>query len=151
MALLDIDAFTPHLSSNPIISIPEYKISSCGKYAKYFIKVNVEPYTWTVERRYRDFVTFDEQRFKDRKVSFLPPKKFIGNMVKSIHLKSQSFQDPEFLDTRRLELEKYIRAVMELELWLLKKRRQHSMSRLLAYFLDFQEYVSFCLSYKFLF
>ncbi|VDD96687.1 unnamed protein product [Enterobius vermicularis] len=140
MALLDIDATTPHSLTGSIVSIPEYRISTCGKFAKYVIKVSIEPYSWTVERRYRDFAAFDEQRFKDRNKSFLPPKKFVRNM------------DPEFLCERRMELEKYIQAVMELELWLLKKRQQHALSKLLAYFLDFQEYVGFftILVFKFL-
>uniref|UniRef100_A0A0M3IDZ6 PX domain-containing protein n=1 Tax=Ascaris lumbricoides TaxID=6252 RepID=A0A0M3IDZ6_ASCLU len=97
----------------------------------YVIKVSIDSFTWTVERRYREFESFDLKRFEDRKKSFLPPKKLVGNM------------DPEFLNERRLELEKYIRAVVELDLWLQKRRRRFAMPTLIAHFLDFHEYVSF--------
>ncbi|VDK73459.1 unnamed protein product [Anisakis simplex] len=96
----------------------------------YLIKVCIDAYTWTVERRYREFEAFDLKRFEDRKKSFLPPKKLVGNM------------DPEFLNERRIELEKYIRAVVELDLWLQKKRKRYSLPMLIARFLDFHEYVS---------
>ncbi|VDN57835.1 unnamed protein product [Dracunculus medinensis] len=96
----------------------------------YCIRISIDNYKWTVEHRYSDFVKFDAKRFEDRKKSFLPPKKLVGNM------------DPEFLEERRIELEKYIRTVVELELWLLKKRKQFILPRLLARFLDFHQYVS---------
>uniref|UniRef100_A0A915AA86 PX domain-containing protein n=1 Tax=Parascaris univalens TaxID=6257 RepID=A0A915AA86_PARUN len=128
MALLDMNNVAPHLERNSIVSIPQYRIHESGKYATYVIKVSIDSFTWTVERRYREFEAFDLKRFEDRKKSFLPPKKLVGNM------------DPEFLNERRLELEKYIRAVVELDLWLQKRRRRFAMPTLIANFLDFHEY-----------
>lgn len=51
-------------------------------------------------------------------------------------------QEQEFLMERRTELEKYLRTVVELELWLQKKRQGFALPRLLARFLDFHQYVS---------
>uniref|UniRef100_A0A1I7VIG2 PX domain-containing protein n=2 Tax=Loa loa TaxID=7209 RepID=A0A1I7VIG2_LOALO len=130
MALLDLDNIAPRLEGNSMISIPHYKIKD-GKYAVYVIKVAIDSIIWTVERRYSDFVAFDLQRFEDRKKSFLPPKKLVGNL------------DLEFLDERRIELEKYIRTVVELDLWLQRRRKQYALPSLVAHFLDFQEYDSF--------
>ncbi|VDN06056.1 unnamed protein product [Thelazia callipaeda] len=127
MALIDLDNLALRLERNSMISIPEYKVKD-GKYAVYVIKIAIDSIIWTVEKRYSDFFTFDLERFEDRKKSFLPPKKLIGNL------------DPEFLDERRIELEKYIRTVIELDLWLQRKRKQHALSSLVAHFLDFQEY-----------
>ncbi|VDK64837.1 unnamed protein product [Onchocerca ochengi] len=129
MALLDLDNIAPRLDGNSMISIPHYKIKD-GKYTVYIIKVAIDSTVWTVERRYSDFVAFDLQRFEDRKKSFLPPKKLVGNL------------DLEFLDERRIELEKYIRTVVELDLWLQRRRKQYALPSLTARFLDFQEYVS---------
>uniref|UniRef100_A0A8R1TUH6 PX domain-containing protein n=1 Tax=Onchocerca volvulus TaxID=6282 RepID=A0A8R1TUH6_ONCVO len=130
MALLDLDNIAPRLDGNSMISIPHYKIKD-GKYTVYIIKVAIDSTVWTVERRYSDFVAFDLQRFEDRKKSFLPPKKLVGNL------------DLEFLDERRIELEKYIRTVVELDLWLQRRRKQYALPSLTARFLDFQEYDSF--------
>uniref|UniRef100_A0A0M3HHB7 PX domain-containing protein n=1 Tax=Ascaris lumbricoides TaxID=6252 RepID=A0A0M3HHB7_ASCLU len=55
----------------------------------YVIKVSIDSFTWTVERRYREFESFDLKRFEDRKKSFLPPKKLVGNM--DFHLHSSHF------------------------------------------------------------
>uniref|UniRef100_A0A0R3S2S5 PX domain-containing protein n=1 Tax=Elaeophora elaphi TaxID=1147741 RepID=A0A0R3S2S5_9BILA len=128
MALLDLDNIAPRLEGNSMISIPHYKIKD-GKYAVYVIKVTIDSTIWTIEKRYSDFVAFDLQRFEDRKKSFLPPKKLVGNL------------DSEFLDERRIELEKYIRTVVELDLWLQRRRKQYALPPLIAHFLDFQEYV----------
>ncbi|VBB32890.1 unnamed protein product [Acanthocheilonema viteae] len=106
MALLDLDNIAPRLEGNSMISIPHYKIKD-GKYAVYVIRVAIDSTVWTIEKRYSDFVAFDLQRFEDRKKSFLPPKKLVGNL------------DLEFLNERRIELEKYIRTVVELDLWTL--------------------------------
>ncbi|KAK0399319.1 hypothetical protein QR680_002990 [Steinernema hermaphroditum] len=130
MALLKMDDMMPHLERNSIISIPSYRTNEAANYACYKIQINLDSYTWTVERRYSEFVAFDVKRFPDRKKSFLPPKKYVRNM------------DPEFLTERRLELEKYIRTVMELELWLQKKNLNSQLPKLLARFLDFHQYVS---------
>ncbi|VDO40873.1 unnamed protein product [Brugia timori] len=90
MALLDLDNIVPRLEGNSMISIPHYKIKD-GKYAVYVIKVTIDSTVWTIERRYSDFVAFDLQRFVDRKKSFLPPKKFIGNLVKLYHHFASSY------------------------------------------------------------
>lgn len=68
------------------------------------------------------------RRFSDRKKSFLPPKKLIRNL------------DAEFLEERRVELEKYCRALLELEIWYQKQKRVNSLPLLTAKFFDFHQY-----------
>ncbi|CAD6193516.1 unnamed protein product [Caenorhabditis auriculariae] len=111
MAMLNIEAISPQMDANFNAKVLNYKIVDDGKYALYRIQITVDTYTWTVERRYSDFDAFDSVRFSDRKKSFLPPKKRLGNL------------DNEFLEERRLELEKYARALLELEVWYQKQRK----------------------------
>uniref|UniRef100_A0A914WLH1 PX domain-containing protein n=1 Tax=Plectus sambesii TaxID=2011161 RepID=A0A914WLH1_9BILA len=130
MALLELSSISPHEERNRIVRILNYKRNEETNYTLYVIQVHLGDFTWTVERRFRDFAEFDSKRFKDQKRSFLPPKKLVGN------------SDPNFLTERRSELEKYLRTVVELEMWLQKKREGFAMPRLLARFLDFHQYVS---------
>lgn len=102
----------------------------------YRIQITVDTYTWTVERRYSDFDAYDVHRFLDRKKSFLPPKKRLGN------------KDLEFIEERRLELEKYVRALLELEVWYQKQKNVHSLPLITAKFFDFHQYVSFAENIK---
>ncbi|MFH4984261.1 hypothetical protein AB6A40_010970 [Gnathostoma spinigerum] len=128
MALLDISDVAPPFQRESIVSIPSYRINETPRYAVYTIVVCVNGVLWTVNRRYREFRRFDKERFPDRSKSFLPPKKLVGNM------------DKEFLNERRIELEKYIRSVVELDLWLAKRRRQYCLPMLIAKFLKFNIY-----------
>lgn len=57
------------------------------KFQVYCIRISIDNYKWTVEHRYSDFVKFDAKRFEDRKKSFLPPKKLVGNMVSNFKTK----------------------------------------------------------------
>ncbi|KAK6040867.1 PX domain protein [Cooperia oncophora] len=95
MALLDIESVSPQMNNDFNVKILNYKL--------YTIQLTVDGYTWVVERRYSEFDAMDMRRFPDRKKSFLPPKKLIRNL------------DAEFLEERRMELEKYCRALLELE------------------------------------
>ncbi|CAB3406132.1 unnamed protein product [Caenorhabditis bovis] len=130
MAMLNIEAVSPQMDSNFNAKILNYRLAEEGKYAVYRIQITIDSYTWTVERRYSEFDNYDVVRFPDRKKSFLPPKKRLGN------------KDVEFLEERRIELEKYVRALLELEVWYQKQKKVHSLPLLTAKFFDFHQYVS---------
>ncbi|PIO60004.1 hypothetical protein TELCIR_18516, partial [Teladorsagia circumcincta] len=49
-------------------------------------------------------------------------------------------QDAEFLEERRMELEKYCRALLELEVWYQKQKKVNSLPLLTAKFFDFHQY-----------
>ncbi|RCN37992.1 hypothetical protein ANCCAN_16086 [Ancylostoma caninum] len=49
-------------------------------------------------------------------------------------------KDTEFLEERRLELEKYCRALLELEVWYQKQKKVNSLPLLTAKFFDFHQY-----------
>ncbi|KAK6012333.1 PX domain protein [Ostertagia ostertagi] len=133
MALLDIESVSPQMNNDFNVKILNYKVVDEGKYAVYTIQLTVDGYTWVVERRYSEFDAMDMRRFPDRKKSFLPPKKLIRNL------------DAEFLEERRMELEKYCRALLELEVWYQKQKKVNSLPLLTAKFFDFHQYVSFTL------
>ncbi|EYC26153.1 hypothetical protein Y032_0011g1588 [Ancylostoma ceylanicum] len=128
MALLDIESISPQMDNSFNAKILNYKIVDDGKFALYTIQITVDSYTWTVERRYSEFDLMDMRRFPDRKKSFLPPKRLIRNL------------DTEFLEERRLELEKYCRALLELEVWYQKQKKVNSLPLLTAKFFDFHQY-----------
>ncbi|KAK6748333.1 hypothetical protein RB195_001137 [Necator americanus] len=128
MALLDIESISPQMDNNFNAKILNYKIVDDGKFALYTIQLTVDSYTWTVERRYSEFDVMDMRRFPDRKKSFLPPKRLIRNL------------DSEFLEERRTELEKYCRALLELEVWYQKQKKVNSLPLLTAKFFDFHQY-----------
>ncbi|KJH49014.1 PX domain protein [Dictyocaulus viviparus] len=130
MAMLIIESISPQMDSNFNAKILNYKLVDDGKYALYTIQVTVNGYTWIVERRYSDFDMLDMRRFPDRTKSFLPPKRLIRNL------------DPEFLEERRTELEKYCRALLELEVWYQKQKKVNSLPLMVAKFFDFHQYVS---------
>ncbi|KAJ1353865.1 hypothetical protein KIN20_010631 [Parelaphostrongylus tenuis] len=128
MAMLDIKMISPQMNSNFYARILNYKIVDEGKFAVFTIQITVDGYTWTVERRYSEFDAMDMRRFPDRKKSFLPPKRLIRNL------------DSEFLEERRAELEKYCRALLELEVWCQKQKKVNSLPLLTAKFFDFHQY-----------
>ncbi|EFO87065.1 hypothetical protein CRE_23245 [Caenorhabditis remanei] len=130
MALLNIQAVSAQMDANFNAKILNFRMVEEGKYTVYRIQLTVDTYTWTIERRYSDFDAYDVQRFTDRKKSFLPPKKRIGN------------KDLEFIEERRIELEKYVRALLELEVWYQKQKNVHSLPLISAKFFDFHQYVS---------
>ncbi|CAO4374835.1 unnamed protein product [Caenorhabditis nigoni] len=130
MALLNIQAVSAQMDANFNAKILNFRMVEEGKYTVYRIQITVDTYTWTVERRYSDFDAYDIQRFTDRKKSFLPPKKRLGN------------KDLEFIEERRIELEKYVRALLELEVWYQKQKNVHSLPLISAKFFDFHQYVS---------
>ncbi|ULT96926.1 hypothetical protein L3Y34_005033 [Caenorhabditis briggsae] len=128
MALLNIQAVSAQMDANFNAKILNFRMVEEGKYTVYRIQITVDTYTWTVERRYSDFDAYDIQRFTDRKKSFLPPKKRLGN------------KDLEFIEERRIELEKYVRALLELEVWYQKQKNVHSLPLISAKFFDFHQY-----------
>ncbi|PAV90703.1 hypothetical protein WR25_05488 [Diploscapter pachys] len=129
MAFLCIESVSPQMDANFNAKVLNYKIVEDGRYALYTIQITVDSYVWTVERRYRDFDNLDQRRFPDRKKSFLPPKKRIGNL------------ESDFLEERRTELEKYARALLELEIWLQKQKKVASLPLVTAKFFDFHQYI----------
>ncbi|UMM30097.1 hypothetical protein L5515_012125 [Caenorhabditis briggsae] len=131
MALLNIQAVSAQMDANFNAKILNFRMVEEGKYTVYRIQITVDTYTWTVERRYSDFDAYDIQRFTDRKKSFLPPKKRLGN------------KDLEFIEERQIELEKYVRALLELEVWYQKQKNVHSLPLISAKFFDFHQYVSY--------
>ncbi|KFD71743.1 hypothetical protein M514_16263 [Trichuris suis] len=94
----------------------------------YTIVVSVGRYEWTVDRRYSDFDAFNRARPKDKATPAFPPKRLIGN------------QDCEFLNSRRKELEVYLRAVFKADCLQQRKAGLSSLPRQLALFLDFHLY-----------
>ncbi|EPB80139.1 PX domain protein [Ancylostoma ceylanicum] len=149
MALLDIESISPQMDNSFNAKILNYKIVDDGKFALYTIQITVDSYTWTVERRYSEFDLMDMRRFPDRKKSFLPPKRLIRNLVffdtvpttDIKRLVAETYiKDTEFLEERRLELEKYCRALLELEVWYQKQKKVNSLPLLTAKFFDFHQY-----------
>ncbi|CDW57589.1 nischarin [Trichuris trichiura] len=94
----------------------------------YTIVVSVGRYEWTVDRRYSDFDAFNRARHKDKEGPIFPPKRLIGN------------QDCEFLNSRRKELEIYLRAIFKADCLQQRKVGLSSLPRQLALFLDFHLY-----------
>lgn len=114
------------LSSRKNPTIKDFKKEK--DYIVYEIEITIGLYRWTVDRRYKDFLEFDTNRFTHLKHSFLPPKRLIGN------------QDIEFVKKRRNELQQYLQTVFELECVMQQRRDVKFMPRLFARFLDFQKY-----------
>uniref|UniRef100_A0A0K0F2K3 Nischarin (inferred by orthology to a human protein) n=1 Tax=Strongyloides venezuelensis TaxID=75913 RepID=A0A0K0F2K3_STRVS len=128
MAMLKVSEVSPHIERNRMININGYKENGLDKYILYVINVCIGDCQWTVEKRYNDFVKFDKTRFPNQKKSNLPKKKIIGN------------KDPIFLAERKVELERYLRTVIEDELQLCKKKNKHNINKITARFLDFHQY-----------
>ncbi|KAF8375238.1 hypothetical protein PRIPAC_81667 [Pristionchus pacificus] len=133
MALLDIATVPLPLDSTFSINITDHKLVQDGNYVLYTVNVVIEPYNWTVQRRYSDFAQLDKLRFEDRKKSFLPKKKTIGNL------------DDNFIAERKIELEKYLKSVIELEIWYQRQKGIHSLPLLIAQFLDMHQYEIHCI------
>ncbi|GMR48042.1 hypothetical protein PMAYCL1PPCAC_18237, partial [Pristionchus mayeri] len=128
MALLDLATIPLPLDSSFCVKLSDHKIVQDGNYVLYTLNISIEPYTWTVQRRYSDFSQLDKLRFTDKKKSFLPKKKTIGNL------------DPQFIADRKIELEKYLKSVIELEIWYQREKNVHSLPLLIAQFLDMHQY-----------
>lgn len=126
--MLEISEISPHIERNRMINITGYKENGLDKHILYVVNVCIGDCQWTVEKRYSDFLKFDKIRFINQKKSKLPKKKFIGN------------KDPIFLAERKVELEKYLRSIIEDELLLCKKENKHNINKITARFLDFHQY-----------
>lgn len=88
----------------------------------YDIRVNVGDVTWTVRKRYREFLELHEKLVSEHMVTkdILPGKKMIGN------------KDPDFVERRRVGLEIYLQTVLSF--------LQKSMPDELFSFLEFDKY-----------
>ncbi|GMT24149.1 hypothetical protein PFISCL1PPCAC_15446, partial [Pristionchus fissidentatus] len=128
MALLDLTSVSLPLTDSFSVQITDHRIVQDGSYVLYTLRITIEPYTWTIERRYSDFAQLDKIRFTDKKKSFLPKKKTIGNL------------DSEFIADRKIELDKYMKSFIELEIWYQRQKNLHSLPLLIAQFLDMHQY-----------
>ncbi|KRZ26306.1 Nischarin [Trichinella pseudospiralis] len=113
---------------------PLHKYCQITKYANkedyivYTVRVNVEDVSWTLDRRYSEFDAFDRAHVKCPGFPSLPPKKVIGN------------QDVNFLNQRKVQLEKYINSVFIFDCMEQKAKGLASLPRLIASFLHFNRY-----------
>ncbi|CAI6346896.1 unnamed protein product [Macrosiphum euphorbiae] len=88
----------------------------------YHIKVNVGDVTWSVQKRYNEFLELHKKLVNEHTVTkdILPGKKIIGN------------KDPNFIERRRVGLEIYLQTVLSF--------LQKSMPEELLEFLEFHKY-----------
>ncbi|XP_026812478.1 nischarin [Rhopalosiphum maidis] len=88
----------------------------------YFIKVNVGDVTWTVQKRYKEFLELHKKLVNEHTVTkdILPGKKIIGN------------KEPNFIEKRRVGLEIYLQTILSF--------LQKSMPDELLEFLEFDKY-----------
>lgn len=88
----------------------------------YLIKVNVGDVTWTVQKRYKEFLELHKKLVNEHTVTkdILPGKKIIGN------------KEPNFIEKRRVGLEIYLQTVLSF--------LQKSMPEELLEFLEFDKY-----------
>ncbi|XP_060842251.1 nischarin [Rhopalosiphum padi] len=88
----------------------------------YLIKVNVGDVTWTVQKRYKEFLELHKKLVNEHTVTkdILPGKKIIGN------------KEPNFIEKRRVGLEIYLQTVLSF--------LQKSMPDELLEFLEFDKY-----------
>jgi len=88
----------------------------------YLIKVNVGDVTWTVQKRYKEFLELHKKLVNEHTVTkdILPGKKIIGN------------REPNFIEKRRVGLEIYLQTVLSF--------LQKSMPEELLEFLEFDKY-----------
>ncbi|XP_055923390.1 nischarin [Eupeodes corollae] len=102
------------------IYIPKFNETSSIVFYK--IHVKIHDVEWTLERRYKDFDQLNDKLVEENSISkkLIPPKKLIGN------------KNPEFVEKRRQELEKYLQDLLALF--------RITMPRVLAEFLDFNKY-----------
>lgn len=107
------------------IRIPS--VEEIGAITYYKIEIKVANVSWYILKRYSEFYDLHNQLISDHGVSkdILPPKKVIGNKT------------PEFIESRRQGLEKYLKSVLNyLKL---------TMPRIFVEFLDFHIYDIFFL------
>ncbi|KRZ86799.1 Nischarin [Trichinella sp. T8] len=107
------------------------KFANKEDYIVYTVRVNVEDVSWTLDRRYSEFDAFDRAHVKFPGFPSLPPKKVIGN------------QDVNFLNQRKVQLEKYINSVFIFDCMEQKAKGLASLPRLIASFLHFNRYCGF--------
>lgn len=88
----------------------------------YHIKVNVGDVTWSVQKRYKEFLELHKKLVNEHTVTkdILPGKKIIGN------------KEPNFIERRRVGLEIYLQTVLSF--------LQKSMPEELLEFLEFHKY-----------
>lgn len=88
----------------------------------YLVKVNVGDVTWTVQKRYKEFLELHKKLVNEHTVTkdILPGKKIIGN------------KEPNFIEKRRVGLEIYLQTVLSF--------LQKSMPEELLEFLEFDKY-----------
>lgn len=88
----------------------------------YIIKVNVGDITWSVRKRYKEFLQLHQKLVNEHTVTkdILPGKKMIGN------------KEPSFIERRRVGLEIYLQTVLSF--------LQKSMPEELFDFLEFNKY-----------
>uniref|UniRef100_A0A2S2NZJ6 Nischarin n=1 Tax=Schizaphis graminum TaxID=13262 RepID=A0A2S2NZJ6_SCHGA len=88
----------------------------------YLIKVNVGDVTWTVQKRYKEFLELHKKLVNEHTVTkdILPGKKIIGN------------KEPNFIEKRRVGLEIYLQTILSF--------LQKSMPDELLEFLEFDKY-----------
>lgn len=88
----------------------------------YHIKVNVGDVTWSVQRRYKEFLELHKKLVNEHTVTkdILPGKKIIGN------------KEPNFIERRRVGLEIYLQTILSF--------LQKSMPEELLEFLEFDKY-----------
>lgn len=103
------------------IAIPK-AIIDADRVTYYYIDVNVGDVTWSVRKRYKEFLELHKKLVKDHTVTkdILPRKKIIGN------------KEPDFVEKRRVGLEVYLQTVLSF--------LQKSMPEELFDFLEFDKY-----------
>lgn len=104
---------------NIVISNAE---TDTNKVTYYNIKVDVGDITWSVRKRYKEFLELHKKLVNEHTVTkdILPGKKIIGN------------KEPDFIEIRRIGLEIYLQTVMSF--------LQKSMPEELFDFLEFDKY-----------
>jgi len=104
---------------NIVISKAE---TSTDRVTYYDIKVNVGDITWSVQKRYKEFLELHNKLVREHTVTkdILPGKKIMGN------------KDPDFIERRRVGLEIYLQTVLSF--------LQKSMPDELFEFLEFDKY-----------
>eukprot|EP00339_Tiarina_fusa_P029264 CAMPEP_0117055106 /NCGR_PEP_ID=MMETSP0472-20121206/38195_1 /TAXON_ID=693140 ORGANISM="Tiarina fusus, Strain LIS" /NCGR_SAMPLE_ID=MMETSP0472 /ASSEMBLY_ACC=CAM_ASM_000603 /LENGTH=138 /DNA_ID=CAMNT_0004770961 /DNA_START=9 /DNA_END=422 /DNA_ORIENTATION=- len=84
---------------------------TCGlakEFVAYVLRVKHGNRSWLLEKRYSDFVAFEKQlklKFWYMAIPKLPPKKFFFNY------------DQDFLETRRLELQRFMQDLLKTACW----------------------------------
>lgn len=104
------------------IAIPSYETNKSNNVTYYVIHVTVGDITWSVSHRYNDFAELHEVLIAEHCIAkeMLPQKKLIGN------------RDPEFIEKRKVDLEAYLRVVINY--------LQRAMPMVLVKFLGFDKY-----------